>query len=135
MGVGYIRIKNPSHSRANHKGLVLRAVLVLEEKLGRPLPNGMEPHHLNSIKIDDRPENLIEISHAEHAKLHMLDKPEFHHFGETHHLAKLTNDDVVGIKKRIRLGYRNTILASMYGVSVKAISHIKSGYRWGHISI
>lgn len=47
---------------------VKRARLILEEQLGRYLLPGMDVHHRNEIKDDDRPENLEELSRGEHNK-------------------------------------------------------------------
>ncbi len=64
---GYIFVRKPEHPKAN-RGYVKRAILVLEEKLGRPLLPGMDSHHKNDIKDDDRPENLEELPHATHSR-------------------------------------------------------------------
>jgi len=69
-GGGYMMILQPDHSRSNPRGYVKRAVLVLEEKLGRPMLDGTVPHHLNSIRDDDRSENLEEMLNNEHMFLH-----------------------------------------------------------------
>lgn len=63
---GYIFIMMPEHPRADPYGYVKRARLVLEQKLGRPLLPRMEIHHINGIRNDDRPENLEELTHADH---------------------------------------------------------------------
>ena len=66
----YVRVNMPDHHRANKQGQVKRAVLVLEEKLGRLLEPFEEPHHINGIITDDRPENLEVTTHPEHARIH-----------------------------------------------------------------
>lgn len=66
---GYVFILKPSHPRARADGYVKRAWLVLEEKLGRYLLPGSDVHHINGIKDDDRPENVIELSHSQHSRL------------------------------------------------------------------
>ena len=48
-----------------------RARIVLEAVLGRRLLDSEDAHHLNGIKSDDRPENLIAIDRAEHARRHI----------------------------------------------------------------
>lgn len=65
----YILILKPEHPKAWRSGYIKRARLVLEEKLGRYLLNGCEPHHINGVRDDDRPENLMELYHNEHMKL------------------------------------------------------------------
>ncbi len=46
-----------------------RAVVVLENKLGRPIRKGYDSHHINFNSVDDRPENLEEVEHGEHGRL------------------------------------------------------------------
>ena len=65
---GYVHVSMPNHPRTDKEGYVKRALLVLEEKLGRPLGPGEVPHHINNIRYDDRPENLAALSQADHAR-------------------------------------------------------------------
>ncbi len=67
---GRILIHQPNHPRANTEGYVKRAIIVLERKLGRPLLLGMDCHHINNIKDDDSPNNLMELAHGDHTLLH-----------------------------------------------------------------
>jgi len=69
IGDGYVRIYKPDHPAAV-KNYVKRAILVLEEKLGRHLRDGYDSHHKNGIKDDDRPENLEEKEHGKHTTIH-----------------------------------------------------------------
>ena len=64
---GYILILNREHPRANSRGYVMEHILVLEKKLGRALLANEVGHHLNGIKGDNRPENLIAIVRKEHS--------------------------------------------------------------------
>lgn len=70
---GRVYIYQPNHPRAHIKGCyVSRAILNWEAANHQPFPEGKEPHHDNEIKDDDRPENIIPLTHSEHMKLHRL---------------------------------------------------------------
>lgn len=63
---GYIMVFMPDHPYAMSCGNVLEHRLVLEEKLGRYLDPDEHGHHLNGIKDDNRPENLVAMPKARH---------------------------------------------------------------------
>lgn len=75
---GYLWLLSPTmeHPRADKDGYIKRAIVVLEEKLGRPIKDGYDSHHKNGIKDDDRPENLEEREHGDHAALHLRERRE-----------------------------------------------------------
>ena len=72
MSANYIYVKLLGHPRADCNGYVKRATLVAEAKLGRYLLPNEIAHHINGIKKDDRPENLIALDQYEHHRLHRL---------------------------------------------------------------
>lgn len=67
---GYILVKRSSHPRANKYGYVLEHLLVWEEHHKRPLPEGWHIHHLNGIRDDNRPLNLVALSPVKHKLNH-----------------------------------------------------------------
>lgn len=70
-GMGYIQVKVPTHPAANSRGYVMEHRLVMESVVGRPLRRGEVVHHINHIKSDNRPENLILYrNHNEHVRSH-----------------------------------------------------------------
>ncbi len=71
---GYVYVFNNEHPAKTSKGYVKRARLVLEEKLGRYLLLDCIPHHINGIKHDDRPSNLLELTKSQHTILHAFER-------------------------------------------------------------
>ena len=65
---GYIYLYAPDHPKANNGRYVAEHQLVWEKEHGQLLPEGYIIHHLNGIKDDNRPENLIAIQPKDHTK-------------------------------------------------------------------
>ena len=59
MQLGYILVHSPSHPYHTKKGYVFEHRLVIEKQIGRYLQPGEEAHHINKMKDDNRPENLM----------------------------------------------------------------------------
>lgn len=72
---GYVLVYAPDHPDAyksppSRVGYVLEHRLVCEQKLGRPIKKGEHVHHINGVRDDNRPENLVALSPSEHRKAH-----------------------------------------------------------------
>lgn len=67
---GYVLIKRPDHPFANANGYIKRSHLVAEGIIGRHIQPGEIVHHMNRIKDDDSPENLLILTASEHTTLH-----------------------------------------------------------------
>lgn len=67
---GYIWIYNPRHPRANKNRCVAEHILIWENIHNKKLPKGWVIHHLNGIKDDNRPENLVALPNLKH--IHLL---------------------------------------------------------------
>jgi hypothetical protein len=68
---GYRCRYRPDHPRRQPNGYVYEHMLVIEEKLGRPLQDGEVVHHIDGIKTNNTPDNLqIFSSQSEHASHH-----------------------------------------------------------------
>lgn len=104
--------------------------LLLQEHLGRTLRSDEIVHHINHIKTDNRLENLTILTRANHLKEH---QPDFKYEGlkgEESAVSKLTNEDVIAIRKS---DLTNRALAESFGVSEQNIKLIKDRKTWTHI--
>ena len=63
---GYLQILKPEHHRANKSGYVLEHIYIWEESNQKQLPLGWIIHHLNGIKNDNRPRNLVALPNKKH---------------------------------------------------------------------
>ena len=69
-GGGYIRIKLPNHPRAYSDGYVFEHRIIIESKLKRMLKPEEEVHHIDGDKENNRIDNLLLTTRAEHTRLH-----------------------------------------------------------------
>jgi hypothetical protein len=56
---GYWMLHRPDHPAADKRGRVMEHRIVMEEKIGRYLRREEVVHHMNHVKDDNRPENLM----------------------------------------------------------------------------
>ncbi len=67
--LGYNLLRIPGHHRAMKTGYVFEHIVIWEQIYGKRVPKGYLIHHLNGIKDDNRPDNLIAIKRGEHSQL------------------------------------------------------------------
>jgi HNH endonuclease len=74
---GYAYRLAGSHPNADCRGYILEHRLVMESVVGRLLTAREVVHHVNRIKTDNRPENLLLLpSQAAHARLHQRESAD-----------------------------------------------------------
>lgn len=73
---GYVMQHAPEHPKADSKGYVPQHRLVAEKKLGRSLMENERVHHINGIKDDNDPKNLVVLTNNKHSELHGSTKGE-----------------------------------------------------------
>lgn len=108
------------HEKSHHR--------FIYETLVGPIPEFMEINHKNGVKTDNRLENLELCTHKQNN-----DRRLFLRRGETVNTAKLTESDVIIIRKRKSAGESSLSLAKEYGVSKTAINRIYNRTTWKHI--
>lgn len=69
---GYVRVYCPLHPKANTRGYVYEHRLIMEQHLGRLLQQYEHVHHRNSVRWDNRLENLQCLTASEHGKIKSL---------------------------------------------------------------
>lgn len=114
---GYIMLYIPNHHRAGKKGRVMEHIVIWEKENGKELPEGYVIHHINGIKDDNRIENLLMMTSAEHTK--------FHHIN-----SKRTDETKSKISIKAKQRLENPKNHPMYKeIPIKKLySMVKSGY-------
>ena len=109
---GYTLILSPDHPNRDSKGYVLEHRLVMENVLGRYLNKSEVVHHINGIKIDNRPENLCILTSSEHMKIHS--KKSSH--------PNWVNVSIDEIRQMKDSGISRTAIARKLGVSTQTVT-------------
>lgn len=71
---GYIKVYVPNHPNCTADGYVMKHILVIERSIGRYLTEEECVHHINHIRDDNRPENLMLMTISEHMSMHMKER-------------------------------------------------------------
>ncbi len=67
---GYIMEYHPEHPRSDGNGYVFAHIVAYEKHTGTNVPDGYVVHHLNGIKTDNSPQNLVMLTRGDHTVLH-----------------------------------------------------------------
>lgn len=115
----------------NNKRRNFRVHRLVAEAFIPNLLNKSQVNHKDGNKFNNRVSNLEWVSdqeNHEHATVNQLKV-----CGENHGCSKLTNKDVLSIKKLLEEKIKNITIAQKYNVSASVISQIKCGILWKHI--
>lgn len=128
---GYKRIRLGSgRTRDQHR-------IIMESHLGRMLNRNEVVHHINGDKSDNRIENLVVMSLAEHGRIHMpmelRDERSERYRGERAPAAKLKEHTVIFSRVLKSFGLSSDEIAKLFGVTRHAINRAVSGKNWKHI--
>ena len=125
---GYARFAVYAGSRSTRRNESVHVAVC--EAFHGARPGGMETAHRNGVRNDNRPQNLswkTPVGNAEDRDRHGTTAR-----GERVNLAKLTDDAVRQIHAEPHVP--GTVLAARYGVTKSAISRVRLGRTWRHVS-
>ncbi len=129
---GYLRVGLYEGKIRKYK-LVHR--LVAEAFIPNP-ENKPAVNHINGCKTDNNVTNLEWVSASEnmsHAHRNGL-RPKLDNQGEKNGFAKLTEAQVVQIKKLLADGLTQQAIAYQFNISRSTVRDINLGRRWGHVA-
>ena len=104
---------------------------VLEAFHGNPLQDQM-CNHKNGIRNDNRIENLEWVS-AKENKVHSIEVLGNNVNGEGHKGSKITEQDVLEIRKLRANGLSYSVIGKKFGLHLTHIRRITMGKRWAHV--
>jgi predicted DNA-binding protein (UPF0251 family) len=67
---GYVMEYHPEHPRANKRGYVFAHIVAYEKHTGSGIPDDCVVHHINGVKTDNAPQNLVLMTRKDHTIFH-----------------------------------------------------------------
>ena len=117
-------------------GKLIGAHRAAYELYRKPVPAGMSVLHACDNRACANPSHLFLGTHADNMADKLNKGRHVAPKGEAHGCAKLTEADVIAIKKRLAGGRESQeAIAVDYGVSRAAVSKIRTGRKWRHIEV
>lgn len=133
--------RNGRYVRMSSESGIMYAHRWVWEQINGPVPDGREVCH-NCPGGDNpscvRPSHLWLGTHAEnirdaYAKGRMHGNTSAHPSGEGHWAARLTTEDVLAIRRRVKAGEVQLQLAREFGLTAAAINNIVKRRAWAHV--
>jgi hypothetical protein len=106
--------------------------LVWEVVNGRPVPSGLMVRHLNDVKRDNRPCNLALGTHRDNMEDRTRNGGDT--AGSANGQAKLTEESVRAIRRRVASGESRATVAAEYGIGRSALADVVRGRTWKHVT-
>ncbi len=126
---GYLR----AHLFKNNKYYDKRIHRLVLEAFDR-VQKDLDINHIDGNKMNNNLDNLEYCTKKENMT-HAWDLGLCRKYlGEECSTSKLTEKQVIEIKKQLKQGIRNKIIAKQFNVDPSLISHIKRGFVWSHIN-
>lgn len=132
---GYLTITlGKSNGRGEHGSKLMLTLhrVVLEAFRGKR-PKGKEARHLDGNKANCRLDNLEWATHGVNMKDQLAHGTRTNRKGEANTQARLTEDDVRVIRKRVAAGESQTDVAADFALAKPAVSNIVNRKRWAHV--
>ena len=117
--------------RKEGKTIAVVAHRVVASAFWGEIPKGIEVNHKDLNKANNSLENLELITRSENYK-HAVSNGAMK-YGEKHPMAKLSNTDVIEIRRLLSLNIKQADIAKQFNVSQSTIYQINSGLHWAHV--
>jgi hypothetical protein len=118
--------------KPGHKGKwVCIHRLVMESFVGG-CPKGKNVNHKDGDKLNNNLKNLEYVTPSENSK-HSFRIGKQCNKGERHSQHKLTEENVRAIRKLLKDGVKQAVIAKRFSVCQGNIAHIKRGKLWAHV--
>ena len=119
-------------ARTKCKKITCRTHRIVAHAFLGPRPEGYQINHKNGIKTDNRIENLEYVTPKQNT-LHAIKIGLRNAIGEGHGSSKLTNSDVLEIRRLHQDGISGRTISKKFPVGKSAVGYILSGKTWRHI--
>jgi len=119
--------------KGDRKGNYLRVNRIIYRKFIGLLDSNLEVNHKDGNKANNDKDNLELITGTQNIQ-HAIQNKLFC-CGEQVGTSFLTEEEVIEIKTRLKMGHKVTQISRDYDVHHTAISKIKAGKSWNHIII